>query len=144
MEITITEMCQTIRNYFVVGAHSGTFEIKAGSITVPFLQPGQYFCIHNSIFNDGVHQYPAHDLKNETFTGDILVMDLQQDFIHLAEEIKAWRERYEAPDGPALSPFSAESFGEYKYKRGDSATSWKAVFGSRLSAYRKITLKPRL
>lgn len=144
MENTITEMCQAIRNYFVVCTHSGTFEIKSGSITAPFLSPGQYFCICNSFFNDGVHLYPAHDLRNETFTGDILVMDLPQDFLQLAEEIKAWRERYETPDGPALSPFSAESFGEYKYKRGDNAASWITVFGSRLSAYRKITLKPRL
>ena len=139
MENTITEICQTIHNYFVVGTCSGSFEIKGGTITAPFLKPGQYICIHNSFFNDGVHIYPAHDLRNETFTGDILIMELPQDFIQLTAEIEEWRERYEAPDGPAMSPFAAESFGNYEYKRGDSAVSWKTVFRDRLSAYRKIS-----
>lgn len=138
MDITITEICQAIRNYFVAARHSGTFEIKGGTITAPFLKPGQYFCICNSFFNDGVHLYPVRDLRNESFTGDILVMELPQDFIQLAAEIKEWRERYEAPDGPAMSSFAAESFGNYEYKRGDCAASWTTVFGPRLSVYRKV------
>ena len=138
MDITLTEICQTIRNYFAVARHSGTFEIKSGTLEASFLTPGQYFCIHNSFFNDGVHLYPARNIRDETFTGDILVMELPQDFIQLAAEIKEWRERYEAPDGPAMSPFSAESFGNYEYKRGDCAASWTTVFGPRLSVYRKV------
>lgn len=139
METTITEMCQVVHNYFVIGSHSGTFVINDGMLEAPFLKPGQYFCISNSFFNDGVYQYPAQGLRDESFTGDILVMDPPQDFIQLAAEIREWRERHEIPDDPARSPFTEEAFGKYGYKKRKHAINWISVFGSHLNTYRRLS-----
>ena len=70
----LTEICAELRNWFVVpdGVHIGTYTISGGSIApLDFLQEGQYFRIIGSVFNDGVHQYPASDLTDETFHGAV-------------------------------------------------------------------------
>ena len=70
----LTEICAELRNYFEVpnGRHFGKFTISGGSIApLDFLQEGQYFRIIGSVFNDGVHQYPASDLTDEVFNGAV-------------------------------------------------------------------------
>ena len=69
----LEQVLMNIRNWFTVdgGIHSGTFTIKDGGIALPFLANGQYFRIIGSVFNDGLHQYPAADLVDEEFSGAI-------------------------------------------------------------------------
>lgn len=64
----LEQVLRHLNNWFLVEIHEGTFAVENGSIALPFLHPNQYFRICGSVFNDGLHQYPAADLTDETFT----------------------------------------------------------------------------
>ena len=138
----LEQVLMNIRNWFTVdgGIHSGTFTIKDGGITLPFLADGQYFRICGSVFNDGLHLYPASDLKTETFEGTVWALTVPQAVIDLAAEIEAWQKK----NGDAsVSPYQSESFGGYSYSKAtDSASggavTWQSAFRSRLNNYRKL------
>ena len=138
----LEQVLMNIRNWFPVdgGIHSGTFTIKDGGITLPFLADGQYFRICGSVFNDGLHQYPATDLADEEFSGTIWELAIPPAVVELADEIGAWQEK----NGEAsASPYQSESFGGYSYSKAtDSASggavTWQSVFKRQLSAWRKI------
>ena len=138
----LEQVLMHIRNWFPVkgGIHSGTFTIKDGGITLPFLADGQYFRICGSVFNDGLHQYPEDDLVDETFNGTIWALAIPKAVIDLADEIQNWQEK----NGEAsVSPYQSESFGGYSYSKAtDSASggavTWQTAFRSRLNAWRKL------
>lgn len=138
----LEQVLMHLKNWFLVpgGIHEGTYTIEDGGITLPFLANGQYFRICGSVFNDGLHQYPASDLKAETFDGSVWALAVPQAVIELAAEIEAWQ----AKNGDAsVSPYQAESFGGYSYSKAtDSASggavTWQSAFRSRLSAWRKL------
>ena len=138
----LEQVLMNIRNWFPVkgGIYSGTFTIKDGGITLPFLADGQYFRICGSVFNDGLHQYPATDLVDEEFSGTIWELAIPHAVVDLADEIGAWQEK----NGEAsASPYQSESFGGYSYSKAtDSASggavTWQSVFKRQLSAWRKI------
>ena len=138
----LEQVLMNIRNWFTVkgGIHSGTFTIKDGGVTLPFLADGQYFRICGSVFNDGLHQYPASDLKAETFDGTVWALAVPQAVIELAAEIEAW----ETKNGDAAkSPFASESFGGYSYSKATDSSSggavtWQSAFRSRLNAWRRL------
>ena len=138
----LEQVLMNIRNWFTVegGIHSGTFSIKAGGITLPFLVDGQYFRIWGSVFNDGLHQYPATDLVDEEFSGVIWALAIPPAVVDLADEIQKWQEK----NGEvASSPFSSESFGGYSYSKATDAetggaVTWQSAFKRQLSAWRKI------
>lgn len=154
----LTQLCSHLRNYFLADysnpdrfIHHGTFEIAGGEIQdLPFLQPGQYFRVIGSVFNDGVWQYrPDSDdpaMKDETFDGTIWAMRVPPEVISLSAEIDAWN----ADNGAALSsPYQSESFGGYSYtKRSGSGASgsaseaygWQDQFASRLAPYRRLSV----
>ena len=135
----LTEICAELRNWFVVpnGVHIQTYTISGGRIApLDFLQDGQYFRIIGSVFNDGVHQYPAFDLTDEVFHGAVWAMSLPTDLIALSDKIQNYLEKN--PD----SGFSSESFGGYSYTRATasdgSVATWKDVFRKDLNRYRKL------
>ena len=138
----LEQVLMNIRNWFPVkgGIHSGTFTIKDGGITLPFLADGQYFRICGSVFNDGLHQYNVLDLVDETFNGTIWALAIPKTVIELADEIGKWQEK----NGEAASsPFSSESFGGYSYSKATDtetggAVTWQSAFKQQLSAWRKI------
>ena len=138
----LEQVLMNIRNWFPVkgGIHSGTFTIKDGGITLPFLADGQYFRICGSVFNDGLHRYPATDLVDEEFSGAIWELAIPPAVVDLAYEIGAWQEK----NGEAsASPYQSESFGGYSYSKAtDSETggdvTWQSAFKKQLSAWRKI------
>lgn len=140
----LEQIMDFIHNYFVKEVHRGKFEIANGTLSVDFLQTGQYYKIVGSVFNDKVHMYPSEDLTNETFEGEIWAMAVPPTLIALAGEIEDWVNNY----GEIVnSPFSSESFGGYSYSKASGATksgdilpgtTWQAVFGSRLNHWRKI------
>ena len=138
----LEQVLMNIRNWFTVegGIHSGTFSIKDGGITLPFLADGQYFRICGSVFNDGLHKYPAADLADEKFSGAIWALAIPPAVVDLADEIQKWQEK----NGEAsVSPYQSESFGGYSYSKAtDSASggavTWQSVFKRQLSAWRKI------
>lgn len=141
----LTELCKELNNWFERERHEGTFTVSGGALTADFLREGQYFRIIGSVFNDGVWQYPTWDLTDETFEGAVCALAIPREIVKLSEDIDAWREKYEAPDSAALSPFTSESFGGYSYQKsagsgstGSGSASWRTAFASRLNRWRKI------
>ena len=138
----LEQVLMHLKNWFLVpgGIHEGTYTIEDGGITLPFLANDQYFRICGSVFNDGLHQYPASDLKAETFDGTVWALAVPQAVIDLAMEIETW----ETKNGDAsVSPYQSESFGGYSYSKAtDSAyggaVTWQSAFRSRLNAWRKL------
>ena len=137
----LEQVLMNIRNWFPVkgGIHSGTFTIKDGGVTLPFLADGQYFRICGSVFNDGLHQYNVLDLTDETFTGTIWALAIPKAVIKLASEIEAWQKK----NGEAAAGiYQSESFGGYQYSKqtasdGGQLTVW-SVFRKRLNQWRKL------
>lgn len=138
----LEQVLMHLKNWFLVpgGIHEGTYTIEDGGITLPFLANEQYFRICGSVFNDGLHQYPASDLKAETFEGNVWALAVPQAVIELAAEIESWQTK----NGDAsVSPYQSESFGGYSYSKAtDSASggsvTWQSAFRSRLNAWRKL------
>ncbi len=110
----LEQVLRHLNNWFLVEIHEGTFTVENGSITLPFLLTNQYFRIVGSVLNDGLHQYPAVDLTDETFTGSVWALAVPKAVIDLSVEIEAWQEK----NGEAVaSPYQSESFGGYSYTK---------------------------
>ena len=134
----LERLLRHLRNWFVIpgGIHPGTYTIKGGSIELPLLHDGQYFRITGSVLNDGLHQAPAHGLRDETFNGSVWALAVPNEIVILSKEIEAWNKENSGP-------YTSESFGGYSYtkatntKTGQVAT-WEDAFRSRLNPWRKI------
>lgn len=143
----LTELCAELKNYFLrdreADIHYGEYTISGGSIALPFLLDGQYFRIVGSVLNDGVYQYPAVGLADETFTGAVWAMAVPPTVIALAADIEAWN----AKNAETLaSPYTSESFDGYSYTKASGASSsggaysWRDQFASRLAKYRRLSV----
>ena len=138
----LEQVLRQLNNWFLVEIHEGTFTVENGSITLPFLQNGQYFRVCGSVFNDGLHQYPATDLTDETFTGTVWALAVPNAVVTLSIDIAAWEEK----NGEAvLSPYTSESFGGYSYTKASggnadtsAVTGWQDAFRGRLNDWRKL------
>lgn len=145
MELILTEVCEYLNNYFWEKKVSGNFTISDGAIDTIGLKEGQYFRIVGSTFNDGVHVYPANDLKDEEFNGSVWAMAVPQAVIAIVSDISEWQTKYGNINSEAMSPFASESFAGYSYSKsgsgnanGGSNITWQDVFGGRLNKYRKL------
>ena len=152
----LNEICAYLHNWFDINddhdplpSWRGEFVIENGSIDLTGkLLDGQYFRIQNSIFNDGVHKYPAAEgeLKDETFTGKIQAMAVPNDLIKIAGEITEWMNQNGSVSSEAMSPFNSESFAGYSYSKSSGASGgtsgneplWVVAYGGRLARWRKI------
>lgn len=137
----LEQVLRHLNNWFLVDIHEGTFTVENGSIALPFLQTNQYFRIVGSVFNDGLYQYPAADLTDETFTGMVWALAVPKAVVSLAEDIAAWEEK----NGEAVaSPYQSESFGGYSYTKrsagsdGGALNGWQDTFRGRLNDWRKL------
>ncbi len=143
MERMLTEICEYLNNYFWRQKINGKFTISDGTFTSSFLKEGQYFRILGSLFNDGVYKYPATDLTDETFEGQLWSMAVPPTVVALTNEIEQWQQKYGGIDSEAMSPFISESFGNYSYSKSASTTatvpnSWQSVYANRLNKWRKL------
>lgn len=151
----LTEVCQYLRNWFTRAQYFGEFKIVNGELQAQFdngaefsslpLLEGQYYRIIGSGLNDGVHQFPNDELKDETFSGAVWSMAVPPAVEGIANEIKEWQAKYGTTDSSMLSPFTSESFGGYSYSKGGNTSgyggggvTWASVFGNRLAPWRKI------
>jgi hypothetical protein len=146
----LNEVLAYLKNYFDIDKLFGDFVIENGKIRYAdgrkvHLIEGQHFRVCGSVMNDGVYRYyedtPIDFVQNEAFNGAIWRLAVPQDVLTLADDIEAYRAKYEAIDSPAMSPFSSESFGGYSYSKdtsNGSRGSWREAFGKQLSRYRKI------
>lgn len=138
----LEQVLRHLNNWFLVDIHEGTFTVESGSITLPFLLTNQYFRIVGSVFNDGLHQYPATDLTDEIFTGTVWALAVPKAVVTLSIDIAAWEEK----NGEAvLSPYTSESFGGYSYTKASggkadtsAVTGWQGAFRGRLNDWRKL------
>lgn len=135
----LIQLLRHLRNWFVVpgGVHYGIYTVEEGSITLPFLQEGQYFRVVGSVFNDGLYQYPCRELWNEVFSGAIWALAIPEEVVELSEEIEAWKKKH------GDSPFTSESFGGYSYTKAvngktGQAVTWQDVFRGRLNQWRRL------
>ena len=134
----LTELCKELKNWFETTKVFGSFEIENGTIDLSdFVQDGQHFRIVGSVFNDGVYQYPASGLMDETFEGAVWPMAVPPSVITLASEIGEWVGKYGAV---VDNPYTSESFGGYSYSKnaGEDSASWQSVFAKQLNRWRKI------
>ena len=135
----LEEICRELNNWFDTNPNDGsknhyfgTFVIEDGTIDLSEtdIQPNQHFRIIGSVFNDGVYQYPATGLTDETFVGAV------------------WAMAVPGVNSMAMSPYTSESFGGYSYSksRGGSGSgssdsgsgTWQSVYANRLNRWRKI------
>lgn len=148
--LMIEQVCAHIHNYFneddVTGEmliYQGKYEITNGSLSLPFLVSGQYFRIFGSKLNNGVHQYPADDLVDETFNGVIWEMRPPQAFLKIVSEISDWLDKY----GDTMkNPYQSEDvIGVYRYTKmtigkvtGDYIATWQNAYKDQLNEWRKL------
>ena len=135
----LTNLCAELRNYFETEKRFGTFTISGGSISPSdFLQDGQYFRIVGSVFNDGVHRHPAHDLTDETFDGAVWAMAVPPAVIELLSKI----DDFEKAEANSPTAYTSESFGGYTYTKATDENGlpvgWRSVFKSELNRWRKL------
>ena len=141
----IDEVLGYIHNYFEKEIVRDKFTISGGQVSLPFLQNGQYFRIVGSVFNDGVYQYPADELVDETFTGEIWAMAVPPAVIAIIDDISLWMQKY---GSYVNSPYQSERFDGYSYSkqsagsgRGTSGSTppWASSFAYKLNRWRKIS-----
>ena len=135
----LTNLCAELRNYFETKKRFGTFTISGGSISPSdFLQDGQYYRIVGSVFNDGVHRHPAHDLTDETFDGAVWAMAVPPAVVELLQKIQ----EFEAATANAPTAYTSESFGGYSDTKATDENGlpvgWRSVFKSELNRWRKL------
>lgn len=147
----LEEVLRYINNRFDRDAHGiaygikdGTFAVEDGALEIAGLLEGQYFWVEGSLLNDGLHLYPASDMRDETFDGRIVFLGIPDAVASIAAEIESWNaENSDAVD----SPLQSESFGGYSYTKasGNSqgnempSAAWQLHFGARLRPYRKLS-----
>lgn len=131
------EVMEAINNRFVRSVREGTFTVSGGALEAD-LEPGQWFWIEGSLFNDGLHMHPATDLVDETFHGSVMGLAVPATFQALVEDMTAWTESHPA----SSSGYTSESFGGYSYSLPTNGSGMAAtvydVFSQRLSRWRRL------
>ena len=145
----VERICGIIHNFFTKNEdkHKGTYVIENGAVELSFLANGQYFRIIGSALNDGVYQYPATDLADETFTGEIWAMNVPNAVKEVAAEA-ADLSKDDEMKKVLNSPYTSESvIGAYSYSKGAGASggaySWlfgkNGVYAPILDPYRRLS-----
>lgn len=134
----LEELLAEIHNWFECDRLAGEFTVMDGELALPhgFVEPGQYYRIVGSVFNDGLHRYPASDLTDEAFDGEVWALAVPKAVTGIAAEIEAWRKA--DPD----SAYASESFGGYSYTKATAPDGtpirWQDAFRRRLDRWRKL------
>lgn len=144
----LEEVLRNLNNWFEVPGKrlTGFFQVDGGALTLPdgWLLDGQYFLVSGSVMNDGLHQWPAYDLVDEGFEGEVQALAVPMAVQDLADRIEIWWEKY---GKAAESPYQSESFGGYTYTKASGNGSqggsqgrltWRDAFRSELNRWRKL------
>lgn len=136
----LEEVLRSLNNWFERDYATGVFEIAGGSIGLPegWLLDGQYFRIEGSVFNDGLHQWPAVDLRDETFTGKIAALSVPKAVTELAARIEEWQAKY---GKAAESPYQSQAAQGVSIttKQGVSGEyGWRDAFRAEMNRWRKL------
>lgn len=126
-----------IHNYFEYAYYSGDFIVYNGEILFNGrnIRNG-YVAIDGCTPNRGVYAPTETGLVDGAFSGKVWLLAPPKDFLQLVSGITAWKTKN--PTGAMVS----ESFGNYSYNRGTSASgaaaTWQDAFRSELNAYRHM------
>lgn len=144
----LEEVLRNMNNWFEVPGKrlTGRFEVEGSALSLPdgWLLDGQYFLVSGSVMNDGLHQWPAYDLVDEGFEGEVQALAVPMAVQDLADRIEIWWEKY---GKAAESPYQSESFGGYTYTKASGNGSqngsqggytWQSAFRSELNRWRKL------
>ena len=146
----LEQVLNHLHNWFVYDQIDASHcAIADGSFPASVQIPeGAWYRIQGSMLNDGLHQHPAADLRDETFDGFITICAIPNALFAVVEEIEDWQAAYQAGRDKAMaSPFSSESFGGYSYTMKDYTASgaasgglsgWQAAFAGQLNPWRKV------
>lgn len=145
--MTITDFCEELHNFFEQEKYIESVTIENG-VLLGFsdrLHENQYFRIVGSVFNDGVHKYPATDLTDETFDGAIWAMAVPPAALALLEKIQEWDSQY-GNNADNYTPYASETMHHYSRSFAINTNSkgevvrptWQAVFRTELNRWRKI------
>lgn len=143
LERRLKEICDYLKNYFIADVYERTFTVVNNEIDLnnTNIQEGQFFLVEDSVFNDGLYQYPCASLQDEQFKGAVTTLRIPSDIIQIAKESIKWEE----DNAKTLnSPLQSESFGGYSYTKASSQISstgqftWKDAFIDRLRGYKKL------
>lgn len=137
----LADLCEQLNNWFDYKRLFGTFTVSGGTLEINGAQDGQYVRICDSVFNNGVYQYPLSGLKDETFDGAVWLLAIPQEVVDLSEKIDEWQEKY---SDVMQSPFQSESFAGYAYTKASmqgadgTGTTWVDIFADQLRRWQKI------
>lgn len=144
----LEEVLRNLNNWFEVPGKrlTGFFQVEGGALTLPdgWLLDGQYFLVSGSVMNDGLHKWPAYDMVDEGFEGEVQALAVPMAVQDLADRIEIWWEKY---GKAAESPYQSESFGGYTYTKASGNGSqggsqgrltWCDAFRSELNRWRKL------
>lgn len=141
------ELCLELHNFFETAIYIGEVTISNNAVTPDLVETNQYFRIVGSVFNDGVYKKgdTTLSLTDETYHGGLWAMAVPKEVIALADEIKAWNDKYAGSGSVAMSPYQSESFGGYSYTKASGSTddstsgaNWQNAFKNRLNQWRKL------
>jgi len=156
--MTLTDLCEKLRNWFDVDRHFGTFAIENGTIDLDFIREGQFYRLIGSK-QDGIYMFngdylefikkittdnngefivEADKIADETYKGALWELNIPKNFILQYANMCDW----ETKNADVLnSPFQSESFGGYSYSKANgsngSLTVWDN-FASDLARWQKI------
>ena len=139
----LEELLRTLHNWFEKDGLVGDFKVVGGALLVPdgFLKDGQYLRVIGSTFNDGLHCWPASDMVDEDFAGEVRALAIPPAVISLSGEIEKWRtDNQKALD----APYASESFGGYSYSKEvasssqNGSTGWRAHFRDQMNQWRRL------
>lgn len=140
----IGDLCKELNNWFDYKRIFKKFTITDGTIVIEEAQDGQYIRICDSLFNDGVYQYPPTGLTDETFDGVVWLMAVPKEVLQMSADYDEWKEKY---SDILSSPYQSESFGGYSYTKATSAGNagsgasggiWDSPFAHEAIHYRKV------
>ena len=125
MAVSVAAVMRQVRNYFERERYEGPSGIVGGTLACA---PGAAY-----VAVQGVGVFEQGQVPEETDSGLFFALYPPADFLALCGEISDYDDRH-----PAGAPRS-ESFGAYRYDRGEAAADgWEAAFGARLQPYRRM------
>lgn len=125
-------LMDTLRNHFIQGSATGTFLVRAGSITpAPFHPPAPYLLAEGQLHPmDASGGYPT--LPNGSRIMTVYACHPPAALLTLLADITAW----EAAHPPA--GLQSEALGEYRVSYHNLPGSWQQAFSPRLIPYRRM------
>ena len=143
MAVTVPDVMREVRNSFPAQCMRGEWTVHGGCLTpCELLLEGDWVAVDAGARCDGIHRVgpggllDEGGLPDETFAGDVWLLDPPEGFLALCGEIADWAERN------ALRGVTGERFGDFSQTlatgRDGLPPDWPAMFRLRLTPYRRM------